>query len=338
MGNLLNNNKVYIIAEAGVNHNGKLVLAKQLIRQAKLIGADAIKFQSYITENLVTKSSVSAPYQNKTQTSQYKLLKKYELSQKKQIKLFNYCKLIKIDFLSSAFDSKSLNFLKTLSLKYYKIPSGEINNYPLLKQFGEIKKKIILSTGMASYQEIKNALKILNKFGTPNKNITILHCNSAYPTPIKDANLKILRKFQYLFKKNNIGYSDHTTSTETSLVAVALGSKIIEKHITINKKLKGPDHSSSFNIKEFKNLISSIRKIEILLGQDKKKISKSEIKNIKYVRKSIVAKVDIKKGDIFSKDNLTVKRPALGISPVNYEKLLGKKAKNNFFTDDFIKI
>lgn len=328
------NKKILIIAEAGVNHNGNLNYAKKLALNAKNAGADIIKFQTYNTSKLVTKDAKLAIYQKKNTnnvfSNQYNLLKKYELSKKKFINLKLFCDKIGIEFLSSPFDLESLDFLIKLKVKKIKIPSGEITNYQLLKEIKKSKKPVILSTGMSTVKEIQDAVEILGK-----KKLTLLHCNSSYPTPFKDVNLKSII---YLGKKFKlpIGYSDHTLGYEVSLAAATLGSAVIEKHFTLNKQYKGPDHLVSLDTKEFKNMITYIRNIEKSLGSKNKTVTKSERGNIKIVRKSLFAKNKISKGEIFTFNNLTAKRPGTGISPMKLKKIIGKKSKKDFEKDELI--
>ncbi len=330
--------KVIVIAEAGVNHNGSISIAKKLVDKAADAKADFIKFQTFKAESISTTNAMKANYQKKNSTkneSQFQMLKKLELSEKKFKRIYSYCKKRKIGFLSSPFDIESFIFLKKLQIKYIKIPSGEITNLPLLEEIGRAKKKIILSTGMANIQEIKDAIIILKKFGTKKNNIILLHCNTEYPTPFKDANLKAIQTLKKIFKLN-IGYSDHTTGIEASLAAVAMGAKVIEKHFTLNKNFKGPDHSSSLEPNELIQMINSIRNVELSMGNGKKIPSQSEKKNIKIARKSIVARIEILKGDFFSSENLAVKRPSKGISPMQWYTMIGKKAKKNYKPDDLI--
>ena len=329
---------VFIIAEAGVNHNGSIKIAKKLINLASEAGADAIKFQTFKAENIATINSKKANYQKHTTSkkeSQYKMLKKLELTKEAHQELIRHSKKKKIQFLSSPFDHESIQLLDDLGLKIFKIPSGEITNFPYLKHLGKLKKKIILSTGMANILEIRKALNILTNSGTKKSNITILHTNTEYPTPMKDVNLNAMITIRNLFKVA-VGYSDHTLGVEVDIAAVALGAKCIEKHFTLNRNMRGPDHKASLEPKEFKYMIRSIRNIEIALGDGTKKPTKSEKKNIKIVRKSIVAKIEIKKGDRFSKNNIAIKRPGIGMSPMKWEKILGTKAKKNYNTDDLI--
>jgi N,N'-diacetyllegionaminate synthase len=330
-------NKTLIIAEAGVNHNGKFLLAKKLIDIAKKSGADIIKFQTFKPEKLVTKKAKKAKYQEKNYSneSQYKMLKKLELSFNDFKKLKSYAEKKKIEFMSTAFEIDSLKFLKKLKVKRYKIPSGEITNYPFLKFVGSLNKKIILSTGMSTLKDINLALKVITKSGTKLKNITVLHCNTAYPTPFKDVNLNAMSVIRKKIGVD-VGYSDHTLGIEVPLAAVSLGAKIIEKHFTISRKLPGPDHHASLEPKELKKMILSIRKIEKSLGKYLKVVTSSEKINKKAIRKSIIAFKDIYKGDIFSKNNLVMKRPGDGISPMMINKLLGKKSKRKYKTDQKI--
>tara|TARA_Y100000590_G_scaffold470735_1_gene668995 strand:- start:2378 stop:3379 length:1002 start_codon:yes stop_codon:yes gene_type:complete len=332
----LSNKKTLIIAEAGVNHNGSIKNAKKLIDVASDAGADIIKFQTFSPEDIVLRNTKKAQYQrkgSKRNQTQYQMLKKLELKFSEHIELFKYCKKKKIEFLSTAFDFKSINLLKKLRLKRNKIPSGEITNYPYLKEIAKISKPILLSTGMSTYREISEALNILKK----SKNyITLLHCNSAYPTPYKDVNLKVLNEMRKRFNLP-VGYSDHTLGYEVSLAAVVLGASVIEKHITLNRKMKGPDHSSSLEPSEIKAMVKAIRNIEQSMGHSKKKPTKSEFKNIFFSRKSIVAKTNINKGDKFSEYNLTTKRPAKGLSPMKWTKIIGKKSNRNYKKEDLIK-
>ena len=332
--------RVLIVAEAGPNHNGKLKLAYKLVNLAKKSGADFVKFQTSIPEMHISKFAIKAKYQTKNtgqNQSQLTMAKKLQLSYGEFKKLKKYCQKRKIGFLSTPFDLKSVDFLKNLKMKYFKIPSGEITNLPYLLKIAKLRKKVILSSGMANMKEIGAALKILTLNGTRKKDITIMQCNTEYPTPIKDANLKAMlsigKKFQI-----DVGYSDHTEGIEASLAAVALGAKIIEKHFTLNKNLPGPDHKASISGKELKNLVKGVRKISIALGDGIKRVSPSEKKNINIARNSIVAAIDIKKGEKFSNKNLAVKRPGNGISPMKLFKVVGKVARKFFFKDELIKL
>lgn len=327
--------KTLIIAEVGPNHNGSIRIAKKLILQSKKIGADYVKFQISNPESHISSLAKLAPYQkNKKYKNQLEMVKSFALKQDTYIKLRNYAKQVGIKFLLSPFDIQSIKFIvNTLKLKLIKIPSGEINNYIYLRYIAKFNIKIILSTGMSSMQDIKNAIKILTKHGTLRKNIYILHCNSAYPTPAHDLNLNGLETLRKNFG-DNIGFSDHSLDIYAGIIAVSKGAKIIEKHITFNNLAPGPDHKASLEPSKFKQMIELIRYTELSLGTEKIKITRSEKKNIKFVRKSIVASKEIKKGEKFSEDNLTVKRPFNGISPIFWNKVIGKKAKKNFKYDE----
>lgn len=329
---------VFIIAEAGVNHNGSLDLAKKLVDVACSAGADAVKFQTFKAINLVTKHSQKANYQKETTSNretQFEMLKKLELDKKKHQELISYCNNKKIIFLSSAFDHESIDLLDDLGLEIFKIPSGEITNLPYLRHLGKLNKKIILSTGMSNMDEVKNALDILIKSGTKKNNITILHANTEYPTPMKDVNLGAMVS---IGQELNIkfGYSDHTLGIEVSIAAAAMGATCIEKHFTLDKNMEGPDHKASLEPDQLKEMVRAIRNIEIALGDGEKKLSKSELVNMQVARKSIVAKTDIKIGDAFSETNLTTKRPGTGISPMKWDQILNKKSTTNYNKDDII--
>ena len=332
--------KTIFIAEAGVNHNGSIALAKKLIDVAKKANADFVKFQTSIPELHISKFARKANYQlknNKEENNQLQMVKKLILTYSEFKKIKKYCKKKKIEFLSTPFDLNSIDFLKNLGMKYFKIPSGEITNMPYLVKVGKLKKKIILSTGMASMKEIGQALQILISNGTKKKDITVLQCNTEYPTPIHDANIKAMLTMRKKFKVQ-IGYSDHTEGFEAALAAVALGATVIEKHFTINKKLSGPDHQASVTGKELKEMVKSIKKVSVALGDGIKKTTNSEKKNMEVARNSIVALKNIKKGEKFTTKNLTVKRPGNGISPMKFFKTLGKKSKYSFSRDELIKI
>lgn len=331
---------VLIIAEAGVNHNGDMTMAKKLINIASEAGADIVKFQTFNTDNLVTQSAQMAEYQienTKNSESQYQMIKKLELKKEDFLELHRYCKTKNIIFLSTGFDLESLEFLKPLNNGLWKVPSGEITNKPYLEFLGRLNQKIILSTGMADLQEIKDAIKILTASGTSLKNITVLHCNTEYPTPYKDVHLNAMLTIK---KELNVevGYSDHTAGIEISIAAVALGARVIEKHFTVDKTLHGPDHAASLDPDELKKMISSIRHVEIALGRFEKMPSDSEIKNKAIARKSIIAKTLIKKGESFKSVNLTIKRPGTGISPMKIDEVIGQLAKRDFAEDEFIEL
>jgi len=332
--------KVIIIAEACQNHNGQLNMAYKLVDVAKKCGADFVKFQTSIPELHISKFAKKANYQIKNwkkKGSQLQMLQKLSLTYNDFKKIKKYCKKKKIEFLSTPFDLKSIDFLKNLNMKYFKIPSGEITNLPYLIKVAKLKKKVILSTGMANLTEIREALKILTSHGTKKKNITVLQCNTEYPTPLRDANIRAMLTIKKKFKVN-VGYSDHTEGIESSLAAAALGARVLEKHITLNKNLPGPDHRASINPKELKKMIEGIRKITVALGNGIKKISSSERKNIKIARTSIVASKEIKKGEKFTSKNLTIKRPGNGISPMKLFKVIGKISKKSFSEDELIKL
>ena len=334
----MKNNKILIIAEAGVNHNGRLDYAKRLIVAASKSGADFVKFQTFNPDEMITRSTKLAKYQNenlKKKTSQYEMLKKYELNKKWYKIIINCCKKNKIKFISSPFDISSIHFLKSLNLSYIKIPSGEINNYPYLKKIASLKKKTILSTGMSTLDEISFALKTLLKFGLTKNKISILHCHTDYPSKINDLNLNAIQTIKKKFKLRT-GYSDHSMGIIAPIVAAALGSEIIEKHLTLDRKLSGPDHKASINPKEFSQMVMSVRKVEKMLGNGKKIPSKAELKNKVFVRKSIVASKKISKGEKFTDLNITTKRPAKGKSPKFYENIIGKISKKNYERDEFI--
>jgi N,N'-diacetyllegionaminate synthase len=331
--------KVFIIAEAGVNHNGSLKTAKMMVDAAVRAGADAIKFQTFHTQSLVSKFAVKALYQKRAtgkDESQLEMLEKLELSLDAHKELMRYCRVKRILFLSAPFDLGSIDRLARLGLETFKIPSGEITNLPYLRKMGSLRRKVIMSTGMASLAEVKDALHILIKNGTKRKDIVVLQCNTEYPTPFKDVNLLAM-----LTMKNTlgveVGYSDHTQGMEAALAAVALGAKVIEKHFTLNKHLSGPDHKASLEPDELRLMISAIRHVESALGLRVKRVSESERKNIPMVRKSIVALRTIKKGETFNLENITVKRPGKGISPMHWDQVIGKKAKSNFRQDELIR-
>ena len=329
---------VFIIAEAGVNHNGSIDLAKKLIDVASAAGADAVKFQTFKAKNLATKSSEKANYQKNTtnqKETQFNMLKKLELSKEMHLELINYSKNKDIKFLSSPFDHDSIELLKDLGLEIFKIPSGEITNLPYLRHIGKLNKKIILSTGMSNIDEVKNALDILFSSGTKKNNITVLHANTEYPTQMEDVNLKAM---VIMGKELNVnfGYSDHTLGIEVDIAAVALGASIIEKHFTLDCNMDGPDHKASLEPDQLNKMVISIRNIEKALGNGIKKPSKSELPNIQIVRKSIITKTKIKKGEILNENNLAVKRPGGGISPMKWDEIIGTKAIKDYNEDELL--
>ena len=337
----LKQNKVIVIAEAGVNHNGDIAKAKALIDKGAEAGVDYVKFQTFKAGNLVTKQAKRAAYQDKNtqdNDSQYEMLKKLELSQAVHQELIDYCAQKGVQFLSTGFDFESLEFLAGLGITIAKIPSGEITNLPYLRKIATLFPEVILSTGMATITEIKDAVKVLTDNGISKDKITILHCNTEYPTPMEDVNLKAMLHIQRELGVP-VGYSDHTLGIEVPIAAVALGATVIEKHFTLDKTLPGPDHKASLEPEELKAMVMAIRNIEKAIGgSGLKEVSKSEAKNKPIARKSIVATKTIKKGDLFSVENLTVKRPGTGISPMQWDNVIGKTAKKDFEEDDLIEL
>jgi N,N'-diacetyllegionaminate synthase len=331
---------VIIIAEAGVNHNGSLAIAKQLIDAAAIAKVDYVKFQTFIPENVISKFAVKADYQKVTtgsDESQLDMVRKLQLSKEEHYILMDYCKQKQVKFLSTAFDLDSIDLLVELGVTIGKIPSGEITNYPYLVKMAKSFKSIIISTGMSNLSEIKDAIHVLVNNGQSLNSITILHCNTEYPTPMVDVNLFAIQTIKNELK-TNVGYSDHTLGVEVPTAAVALGATIIEKHFTLDKNLEGPDHRASLEPKELVAMVNAIRNIEIALGDGNKIASNSEIKNMAIARKSIVAKVNIKKGEVFTENNITVKRPGNGINPMEWNKVLGMVAGKNFEEDELISL
>lgn len=334
-------NHTIIIAEAGVNHNGSIELAKLLIDEAVESGVDYIKFQTFKSENLVTRTAKQADYQKKnigdSDNSQYNMLKELELSEEQHFELIEYCNKKGIKFFSTAFDMDSIDFLTSLNLGLWKIPSGELTNYPYVKKIASFGEPVILSTGMSSTEEISDTVNLLVNCGLPKEKITILHCNTEYPTPMCDVNLLAMNSIKKRFQ-TEIGYSDHTVGIEVPIAAVALGAKVIEKHFTLDRNLPGPDHKASLEPSELKAMVSAIRNIEQALGSEEKKVSSSEMKNKAVARKSIVAAKAIKAGEMFSEENLTVKRPGIGISPMKWESVIGQVAIRDFEQDELIEL
>ena len=326
----------YIIAEAGVNHNGHLDTALELIKAAKLAGADAVKFQTFKTENLVTTKAALADYQSVQGkvNNQYELLKSLELSYDQFSQLKNFSDEIGIDFLSTAFDDDSIDFLHSINIPRWKIPSGEIDNLPYLMKIATFNKPVIISTGMSTLEEIRNCV---NVFKNSKSNISILHCTSEYPAPLDEINLRAIQTLKSEFKVD-VGYSDHTEGIEVPLVAVALGANIIEKHFTLNRNSNGPDHKASLEPEELKKMVTGIRNIELALGDGVKKPTTSELKNKNLVRKSIVAKKAITKGEKLTEKNLTLKRPGTGISPMLWFEILGTIAHKDYHEDEMIEL
>ena len=331
-------NKTIIIAEAGINHNGSFKLAKKLVDVAAKSGADYVKFQTFKTESLLLKKTPKAPYQKKNtlnSLSAFDMGKSFELSEKKHIELKNYCKKKNIKYLTTFHDLDSLKSYKKFDLDFIKIASGDINNLPYLEEVSKIKKKTILSTGLSNFKDIKNALKILTKNKLKKKDLILLQCNSAYPTPTEDVNLNCMAEMKKKFKVE-IGFSDHTEGIIASIVAVAMGARVIEKHFTLNKKLPGPDHKASLSTTELNEMVKTIRKIEMLKGKKKKSETKSELKNKEVVRKSIVTIKNIKKGEKFTIQNIGIKRPSNGMSPMLFKKILKKKSSKDYLIDKFL--
>lgn len=331
-----------IIAEAGVNHNGSLELAKQLVDKAVEAGVDYIKFQTFKASKLVTKAAKQAEYQQKNigkgGDSQYQMLKKLELSAEDHEVLIAYCKEKGIKFFSTAFDMDSIEYLHSLNLGLWKIPSGEVTNYPFLKRIASYNEKTILSTGMCDLQDVRLAVDALYKNGLSKENLTLLHCNTEYPTPFEDVNLKAMHALRKEFGVQ-VGYSDHTKGIEVPIAAVALGASVIEKHFTLDRNMEGPDHKASLEPDELKAMVSAIRNIEKAVGGDgTKHVSESERKNITIARKSIIAARDIKKGELLTEENMTVKRPGTGISPMCWEEVIGKTAVRDFNEDELIEV
>ena len=333
--------KVLIIAEAGVNHNGDLNVAKELIEVASNAGVDFVKFQTFKAADLVTKKADQAEYQKKNSGnnsgSQFDMLRKLELSHDDHTELMAYAKVRGIQFFSTAFDVKGLNYLNEIGFTHFKIPSGEITNYPYLERLAAIGKPVILSTGMADMAEISDALKVLQK-GIEKKNITILHCNTEYPTPMEDVNLKAMISIKEAFDIE-IGYSDHTLGIEVPIAAVSLGAKVIEKHFTLDRNLPGPDHRASLEPNELKAMVQSIRNIEkAISGDGIKKPSKSELKNKDIARKSLHLSRDIAKGTIIDELDLIPLRPGNGISPMEWDSIIGKKAIRNLTSFQLLRL
>jgi len=332
--------KTLIIAEAGVNHNGDIELAKKLIDVAADAGADLVKFQTFSADRLVTQSALKAEYQrlatNKIE-SQHEMLRKLELTESMHRELINHCTKRKIGFFSTGFDIESINFLASLGQELFKIPSGEITNLPFLQHVGGIGKKVLLSTGMSNMHEVAAALNALALSGTPKNRITVLHCTSSYPAEMSDVNLRAMLSIQDEFGVE-VGYSDHTLGIEVAIAAVALGAKVIEKHFTLDRNLTGPDHKASLEPDELIRMVAGIRSIEKALGDGNKVITQNEIQNREVARKSIVASRDIQAGEVFTENNLTAKRPGTGISPMEWDKVIGTKAKQDYVKDDLIQL
>ncbi len=333
---------VMIIAEAGVNHNGSLATAMRMVDVAAEAGVDMIKFQTFKSEKMVSKEARQAEYQkrnigNEQNDSQLDMLRKLELSPSDHSALVDYCLQKGIKFFSTAFDLDSIEFLHGLKMGIWKVPSGEITNYPYLKKIAQYKEDVILSTGMCELKDIENALKVLTVHGVGKEQITILHCNTEYPTPFEDVNLRAMIEIRDKFGVK-VGYSDHTKGIEVPIAAVALGASVIEKHFTLDRRMPGPDHKASLEPDELKAMVASIRNIEQALGTGHKTVTASERKNIAVARKSIVAACDINKGEVMTENKLTVKRPGDGISPMRWEEVVGTRAIRDFKEDELIEL
>ncbi|GEM04721.1 N-acetylneuraminate synthase [Halolactibacillus miurensis] len=331
-------NRTLIIAEAGVNHNGSLELAKKLVDAAKSSGADVIKFQTFISKNVISKNAPKADYQKKNyniEENQLEMVQKLELSFEDFSKLNDYCKVKEIEFMSTAFDFDSIDFLDSLEMGTWKIPSGDITNLPYLIKIAKLNKPVILSTGMSTMEDIRCAIKALKENGAAE--LTVLHCTTEYPTPYEDVNLRAMNTIKEEFNVN-VGYSDHTKGIEVPIAAVALGATVIEKHFTLDRNMEGPDHKASLEPNELKAMVDSIRHIELALGNGMKQPAESEKKNMAVARKSIIASKDIKAGEIFTENNLTVKRPGTGISPMRWFDVIGKCALRDFEEDELIEL
>jgi N,N'-diacetyllegionaminate synthase len=332
--------KTLIIAEAGVNHNGDIEIAKRLIDVAADAGADLVKFQTFSADRLVTQSALKAQYQvlatDKIE-SQHEMLRNLELTESMHHELINHCANCQIGFFSTGFDIESMNFLAGLGQELFKIPSGEITNLPFLRHIGGLGKRVLLSTGMSNMHEVAAALSALVLAGTPKQKITVLHCTSSYPAELSDVNLRAMISIQDEFGVE-VGYSDHTLGTEVAIAAVALGAKVIEKHFTLDRNMSGPDHKASLEPDELKRMVAGIRSIEKALGDGNKVITQNELQNRDVARKSIVASRDIQEGEIFTESNLTAKRPGTGLSPMEWDEIIGTKAKQSYVKDDLIQL
>lgn len=334
------NHRTLIIAEAGVNHNGDIEIAKKMIDAAAISGADAVKFQTFSADRMACRSAVMADYQKqnigKVET-QYQMLKRLELNTEGHRILKSHCESKGIIFLSSPFDLQSIDLLIELGLEIFKIPSGEITNLPYLRKIGLLQKKVILSTGMSTLKEVEDALNVLVSAGTAKDHITVLHCNTEYPTRFEDVNLRAMITMRDKLRVR-IGYSDHTLGIEVPIAAVAMGAEVIEKHFTLDRKMEGPDHRASLEPRELNEMVFSIRNIEKAMGDGEKVPSCSESKNIPIARKSIVAAIDIAKGETFTERNLTVKRTGVGVNPMEWDRVITKVAKKNFKDGDLIEL
>lgn len=332
--------KTLIVAEAGVNHNGDLAIAKELIDVAAEAGADLVKFQTFSADRMVTATAPMANYQTRNTNRyefQYEMLRRLELTKDMHYELKNHCLLRGIDFFSTGFDVESIDLLAELGQDRFKIPSGELTNLPFLRYIGRMSKPIIMSTGMAQMEEIRSAIEVLEEVGTPRSIITVLHCTTEYPAPMTEVNLRAMLSIKSEFAVN-VGYSDHTAGIEVAIAAVAMGASVIEKHFTLDRNLPGPDHKSSLLPEELKLMVRSIRNIETAMGDGIKRCTPSEARNICMARKSLVASRAIIKGEVFSLENISVKRPGTGISPMAMDKVIGCLAPRDFIKDDLIEL
>ena len=331
---------ILIIAEAGVNHNGDISLAKRLVDVAVDAGADLIKFQTFSADRLATRQAKKADYQivatEKSET-QYEMLNRLELSESMHIELIDYCSNRGIGFFSTGFDIESVDTLVSLGINHFKIPSGDITNLPYLRHIGQFSRPVILSTGMATMSDIEAAIDVLEQAGTSRSLITVLHCTTEYPTPMHEVNLRAMQNLKAAFGVA-VGYSDHTTGIEVATAAAALGASVIEKHFTLDKNLPGPDHKASLEPDELKRMVTAIRNIELAMGDGIKRLTPSELLNKKVARKSLVAIKAIKAGETFSADNIMAKRPGTGISPMNWDAVVGSKASKSFDADELIEL
>ena len=330
--------RTLIIAEAGVNHNGDLALARQLIDVAAVAGADLVKFQTFTADRLATRTAQKADYQNRTtgtKESQHEMLSRLELTDAMHHELIAHCATRKIDFFSTGFDIESVDLLVRHGQNHFKIPSGEITNLPYLRHIGRLGKSVILSTGMANLGEIEAAIDALEAAGTPRAMLTVLHCTTEYPTPMAEVNLRAMLSIHAAFGVA-VGYSDHTQGIEVAIAAVAMGATVIEKHFTLDRNLPGPDHKASLEPAELNAMVAAIRNIEVALGDGIKRLTTSEARNRPVVRKSLVASRAIKSGALFTAENITAKRPATGISPMRWDEVIGKTALRDFGPDELI--
>jgi N,N'-diacetyllegionaminate synthase len=333
-------NKTLIIAEAGVNHNGDLDIAKQLIDIAAEAGADFVKFQTFNASRQVTRTAKKADYQRQTtdsEESQQEMLSRLELTEKMHHELISHCKTRNIGFLSTGFDVESVDLLLSLGQECFKVPSGEITNLPYLRHIGRLGKIIILSTGMSTLGDIEAAIDVLEHAGTPRTKLTVLHCTTEYPTPMAEVNLQAMQSIHAAFGAA-VGYSDHTKGIEVAIAAVAMGATVIEKHFTLDRNLPGPDHKASLEPVELVAMVRAIRNVEVALGDGIKRLTSSESRNKSVVRKSLTANREIKAGEIFTTENITAKRPGTGISPMRWDEVLGRSAPRNFLADELIEL